>query len=731
MAIIGKIRDKSWLILLLVGGALLAFILTDYQKITGGNDFEYGYGTVYGEMVDMAAFDEEVRKEQENADFQAQMQGQQSQPVDRAAVWARFVEQIILDKEYEALGIDVSPAEFDAYLYGKQGFKVLSEIESQFKDSLTGLFSEKLLQQAIETLETSSNPEDVKRWEASKEYYTTRRKREKYFDILRQGMYVTKLEAKNDYIAKNEIKTISYVFKRYTDIKDEDIDASDKKLKAYWEKHKNEKKYENKVASREVKYFDILVEPSKEDSAAFMKTINKLKADFAKTKSDSLFVLKNSDVPFFSSSHQATFRSDKDEKARQGQTYPAYLDTVLKASKIGDIIGPYDDNGNTRIAKILDFNKYKLTVRHVLIGAQRADNAAVAKAQKKVDSLMTVINKDNFEEFVTKFSDDPGSKETGGKYEDFMDYEMVPEFSKFATDEPIGKIGYVQTDYGFHIMEVLEREEVNYPVLAVIQKTLTASTETVLAKDDEVNEMIYMLNDKLGAKDPGKGRVVLFDTLVAKADYFSRALTIEENNPKLYGFTSELTENKLLELAFNENAQVGDLVKAPIKEGNRYIIAILSAIREKGPAKFEDMEAAVKRDYIKEQKAKRIKAQMLEAKSMKALAEKVGMPDVVKADVTFANPQLEGAGYEPEVVGALFSGLKDGSRTLPLEGNAGVFVVQIEKTKKAPATSNYDGERETLQVEMAGNVDANAVRALTKLADVIDNRRFFEYNIRR
>lgn len=458
--------------------------------------------------------------------------------------------------------------------------------------------------------------------------------------------------------------------------------------------------------------------------------MDELKADFRKTKNDSLFVLKNSNVPFFSSSHQATFMADKDPKARQGQTYPAYLDTVLKVSKIGDIIGPYEDNGNIRIAKILDFNKYKLSARHILIAAQRGDDAAVAKAKKKVDSLMTLINKDNFEEFVAKFTDDPGSKETGGKYEDFMDFEMVPEFSKYATDEPIGKIGYVQTDYGYHIMEVLDRKEVNYPVLAIIQKTLEASRETVMAKDDEVNEMIYKLNDKLGAKDPGKARVVLFDTLVARSDYFARSLTIEENNPKLYGFTSELTENKLFELAFNANAQVGDLVKSPIKEGNRYIIAVLSSIRVKGEANYDDVEAAVKRDYIKEQKAKRIKAQMLEAKSMKALSEKL-KTDIKKADITFSNPQLEGAGYEPEVVGALFSGLKDGSRTLPLEGNSGVFVVQIEKTTKAPTTNDYEGERAALQVEMTGSVEANAVRGLTKLADVIDNRRFFEYNIRR
>lgn len=730
MAIIGKIRDKSWLILIIVGGALLAFILTDYQKMTGGSEFEYGYGTVYGEMVDMAAFDEEVRIAQEGADLQAQQQGQPSQPVDRAQVWTTFVEKVILEKEYEALGINVSPAEFDAYLYGKQGFKVLSEIESQFKDSVTGLFSEKLLQAAIDQLENSSNPDDVQRWETSKVYYTDRRKKEKYFDLLGQGMYVTKLEAKNEYNAQKELKSISFVFKRYADIKDEDINTSEKKLRAYFEKHKTEKKYENKVASREVKYFDVIIEPSEADSNEFDKKMRILKKEFAKAKNDSIFVMLNSDVRFYNSTHIATFRPEKDEKARQGMTYPEYMDTVFKTASIGTIVGPYDDNGNSRIAKILDFNKQKLSVRHILIAAQRADAAAVAKAQKKTDSLMTLITKANFEEYVTKFTEDPGSKETGGKYENFMDYEMVPEFSKFAMEEAIGKIGYVQTDFGFHIMEVLGREEVNFPVLAVIQKTLQASQETVADKEAEVDKLIYELNDRLSVKEPGKGRVVLFDTIVSRADYFPRAITIEENNPKLYGFNSKITEDKILELAFNADAQIGDLIKAPIKEGNRYVIAILSAIREKGPANFEDVEAAITSDYIKEQKAKRLKAQMLKVTSLKQLSDKLGVP-IEKSDVTFANPQLTGAGYEPEVVGAIFSGLKDGTRTLPLEGNSGVFVVQIEKTTKAPAVSNYQAERATLQTDLKTNVESNAIRGLTKLADVIDNRRFFEYNIRR
>ena len=737
MAIIGKIREKSWLILVIIGGALIAFILGDYNKGAGSIDYQYGYGTVYGEMFDMDAFNREVKIAQDNADLQSDQQADQQgqprpphQPVDKAVVWKQFVEKLILEKEFAALGIEVSPAEFDAYLYGKSGFEVLPEIKSQFLDSLTGEFNEKLLQSTIEQMETSEDPNEVQRWETNKEYFTNRRRQEKYLDVLSQGLYVTKLEAKNDYVAQKEVKSISFIFKRYAEIKDEDVPVTDEKLKAYFEKHKGEKKYQNKVSAREVKFFDITIDPSKQDSIDFNKEMNDLKARFAETKNDSTFVLANSDFKAYSSTHMLTFRPETDEKARQGVTYPVFMDSVFAKASVGDLVGPYEDNGNMRVAKILDFNENLLTARHILIAAQKGDDAAVAKAKRKTDSILPLLTSDNFEEYVTNFSDDPGSKETGGKYEDFMDYEMVPEFSKYATDEPIGKIGYVQTDYGFHIMEVLERKPVRFPVLAVIQKTLKASTTTVEDKEMEVDNLIYKLNDELALKESGEARVVLFDTIVSQAGHFSRATTIEENNPVVYGFKSQITEDKILELAFSEGAKVGDLIGSPIKEGNRYIVAILSSIKEKGETNFEDVKPAIEGDYIRDYKAKSLKAELVKGKSLNDLETKFGLKKQ-KADVTFANPQITGAGFEPEVVGAVFSGLADGERSLPIQGNTGVFVVQIEKTTKAPAAANYDVERAALEKGLVDNIQTSAVTGLTKLADVIDNRRFFDYNIRR
>ncbi|MBL4861524.1 MAG: SurA N-terminal domain-containing protein [Crocinitomicaceae bacterium] len=725
MAIIGKIRDKSWLILVIVGGALVAFILGDYNKGAAGVESKYGFGTVYGEKVDIAAFNDKVEIAGKNARQQAAQQGQEPQPVNETAIWKSYIQELVLAKEYEALGVMVSPTEFDAYLFGTDGFDVMPELAQGFTDSLTGQFNAKMLQTRIDQMESSEDANEQKLWEDSKEYYTNKRLKEKYFEILGQGLYVTKLEAKNEYIAQKETKSVSFVMKRYRDIKDDEINTSDEKLKAYFEEHKDEKKYENKFSTREVRFADVTIEPSKADSAEFNKTMNDLKSGLAATTNDSLYVLANSDVRYFV--RQIGYRPEGDANAKTGFTYPKYMDTIFRAAEIGTVVGPYEENGATKIAKVIDKQGQLLTARHILISAKRGETEAVAKAKRKTDSIMARINTDNFEEFVLRDSEDPGSKNKGGKYEDFVDGEMVPEFSKFAMEKPIGEIGYVQTDFGFHIMEVLGRKDGAIPNLAIIQKTLIASQATIDDKEKEAYDLLEKIYSMLSAQSDQFKKVELFDTIVKQAGLFSRPANIQENNPQINGFTSNFTETAILKLAFKEDAQVGDIVEAPLRDKNRRVIAIVSSIKVKGEVHFEDVKPAVKADYIQDQKAKRLMEKM-NGKSLNDLAKNGDR--IQNAEVTFANARILN-GYEPEIVGALFTGLKDGKMTQPIKGKQGVYVVRIDKTTKAPSAASYKTEKDQLLAQQKGKLQGQATNALIEKADVVDNRRFYEIGIRR
>lgn len=736
MALIGKIREKSWLLVLLIGLALLAFILSDYQSWFGGQEDQYGYGTVYGEMVDYNLYDKAVSNYQMMDQQQFQQQGREYTSRDQTAsenkAWNAIVDSILLQREFDKLGISVSDNEFDAYLYGEQGFKVLPDIEQSFLDPQTGLFSLKLLQKRIEEMKGSTNADEQLAWEQTKRSLTMRRQQEKYFQLLGQGVYVTKLEAEENYVARNRTKSISFVFKRLTDIPDEDIKISDADLKKYYEEHKNDKKYENRSNSRELRYFAVDILPSKNDTLKFNEKMASLKQQFASKSgavADSLFVIENSEWKYYIP--KAGFRPAGSPKANQNFMYPAEMDTVFKAASVGTVVGPYFDNGSYRLAKVIGVDNQLYSVRHILLQVQRQDTVGVAKMKKTADSLMAVVNTDNFESLVTQYSADNGSKADGGKIENFVAGEMVPEFSDFAKNNPVGKIGYVQTDYGFHIIEVLEKKSGYVPNLAIVQQTLKPSSNTLDDIDTEVHDLLYDLEDKIAKKNDIKSKVEAFDTLVSRSGYFAQTMNLDEKNLQVYGMRTVYAEDKLIELAFDEKNEAGTLYSAPIKDESRYIIAMLTVKREKGVPSFEAAELTMRRDLMNEKKADKIKSTMT-GKSVEELAKSMGMPEPQKADVSFSSPQIPGAGYEPEIIGTLFSaGLKDGQRTLPLTGKSAVYVIQINKTTKEPATKNFDEDVMTLENQVASNIQNDIMTALREKAEVVDNRRFLKVGIRR
>lgn len=734
MALIGKIREKSWLLLIVVGGAIVVFIFTSGGPNTGGGpEEEYGIGLMYGEKLDRDGFNSKVKEAGEIADRNAQSSGQPRQDVNEDAVWSQFVEEELLNKEFEALGIQVSKDEFDAYLYARNGFEPLPDLAQNFKDA-EGNFDPKALEEQINTLKSSDDPNMKKAWEQSKEYYMNQRQRQKYFDILSQGMYVTSLEAKQDYLANTEKKSVEFVVLNYSSVDENTIPQNDKALKAFYNKHKKEAKYKNRRSERIVRWADIKVLPSAKDSAKFEDDLAKIVTGFKNAKDDSAYAAKanlgSSDrLPFV---RKVGFRPEGSENsmAKQGFTYPRELDSTFMNSQVGDVIGPYDQNGSKRVAKVIGKGPL-LSVRHILIGAPREDSIAVAKAQKTVDSLMTFVNSENFEDYVNQFSDDkqPGQPvANGGKYENFVSGEMVTEFEDFAKDNAVGTIDYVQTQFGFHIIEVLDRQENVVPSLAVVQRTLKPSQETIAAAETQAYDLLGDLNSKIGKVKNEYKKVEKFDTLAKRADMTVRTMTIADNSPKVTGFTSEFAENEIFRLAYAEDAQVGDLVQSPVKDGERWVVAILADIKVKGETTFENARRTVVTEYLKEKKYRKLMAKM-SGKSIDEIAESENV-QAQNAEVVFGKSELGRISREPLIIGAIFSGLKDGKMTQPLKGTSGVYVVKIEKSMKAPEVPDYNTERNQLLATRRNQVQSAALNALKDMADIIDNRRFSSIRVR-
>ena len=743
MAIIGKIREKSGLLVGIVGLALLAFVLGDYQSMFGSSEGVYGIGLVNGDKVNENNYSILSARVQEQDRAQAERDqkgfGDAEMVAANDKAWNFTVDSILLLKEYEALGISVSDKEFNAYLLATDGFPILQDLASFFTDSLTGVVSEQStisgrqkLQETISQLKKSKEVGAKQQWEGTKKYFSDRRKQEKYFALLGQGVYVTKLEAKQEYLAQKEVKNISFVQYLFSDISDTDagIKVSESEIKAYYEDHKSDKKYKNRMASREVKIFEVAVQPSKKDTAEFSKEIIKLKADFLASTNDSLFVMKESESKMYFGDMRGIAVPQGHEKSNRFMSYPPDYDTIFKLANIGQLVGPYSMNEKMYISKVIGFTPSKLKARHLLIATNGSTDTKVLAAKRKTaDSLLKVINKTNFEALVLKYSDDPGSKDKGGLYENFLEGEMVKEFGGFCANNPVGKIAVVKTDFGFHIIEIMEKGNSKFPVLTTIERTFGASEETASNKDDEINNLLYKLDQKISKiEDPIK-KINLFDTIVRKANYFVRPLVFEDNNPKVYGLTSEMAEDKVLELAYGEDVTVGTLISYPIKDKNKYVIAIVTSIKEVGEPLYEQVRDQMEKEILIEKKAKRLMNKMSKTKNLAVLARN-GKTIVSDAQIIFGNPSIGNSGFEPEIVGALFSAIKDGQTTIPLKGKMGIYVVKVTKTTKAPITNSYQAEHDQL-LNAAMNVMQNeTLGALRKKAEVVDNRRLYNLRVR-
>jgi peptidyl-prolyl cis-trans isomerase D len=429
----------------------------------------------------------------------------------------------------------------------------------------------------------------------------------------------------------------------------------------------------------------------------------------------------------FTSTHLATFKSDDDPTARQGMTYPSALKPEFRKAKVGDVVGPYVDGKNYRIAKILDFNKNSLTVRHILVAASRGDQRGVFEAKLQTEKLMKEINHDNFEELVAKYSEDPGSKKKGGVYTDFLDYEMVPEFSKFAVEEEIGKIGYVQTDFGFHIMEVLERKLINLPVLAIISKPIRSSNVTKKEAQDKAEKIKNQLTERID-KESNTEIYTILKEVADEYNTFPIPLNLLDNSPILYGFDS-INSLTLLRFAYNELVKPGDVLTDPIVQDDRYIIPVFIDAFKKGVSPYQEIKAVLRRDLIEEKKVR----QIIEGIDLDINLEEIARnanTDVLDAEVRLGETGLSGKGYEPGLIGALFRE-GESNKMIIFAGKSGVYVVRIKSNSVGEGILSMKEMKNNLLKKQEDFVSGQQIQALRHKSTLVNNAILFHFGIRK
>jgi parvulin-like peptidyl-prolyl isomerase len=148
------------------------------------------------------------------------------------------------------------------------------------------------------------------------------------------------------------------------------------------------------------------------------------------------------------------------------------LDYIKKSIAEDLAIRSYLEGALAASGKVSDAeveNAYKedktATVRHILLLTQGKSASEKAEIRKKMEDILARARTgEDFAALAKQYSEDPGSKDNGGLYEDFARGTMVKPFDDAAFSVPVGQISdIVETNFGYHILKVEGRKKETRP----------------------------------------------------------------------------------------------------------------------------------------------------------------------------------------------------------------------------------------------------------------------------
>jgi peptidyl-prolyl cis-trans isomerase D len=687
MAVIGKIREKSSLLLIVIGVAMLAFILSDLMS-SGNSMFggDQNVGEIAGQEISGVEFENRVNEALR--EYEINNQTTASSVVKeqiREQVWNELITELILDKELEKLGVTVSPDElFDMV----QGPDPHPQVKQAFSNPQTGEFNPA---QVINFLKQKDNdPTTQAQWLLFEKAIEKERKINKYNTLISKGLYATTSMAKKNFIEQNRKMNLDFVAKRYIKVHDSTITVTEEEMQAYYEAHKYEYEQEE---GREIEYVRFDVIPTKEDTLEAKKWIEDIADDFKKSEDDSLFVSLNSDEPF-----DPTFKARKD--------LPLALDTTLFDAEIGTMVGPVLVGNKFFLAKLTKTKMIPDSVkaRHILIKTPNP-NQLDSTGYFKLDSIRNLVKKGaDFAKIAKEVSEDVGSAIEGGDLGWFTEGVMVPPFNNACFNGNVGDMPIVLSQFGWHLIKIEDQAAKSKRVqIARLARNIEPSSDTYDKVFAEATSF-YANNNSPEA----------FEKATEK-EYTKRLAEIRPNDKGIAGLENP---RELIVWAFNNEEGA---ISEPFQFDNVFVVAHVSKVKEEGYAPLEQVKIQVEIGAKKEKKAAMFIKEMEGETDLNKLAEKLKTTVETATGVTFAAYSIPNMGREPEVLG-MVSTLKEGQVSIPIKGNTGVYVVKMNKIFEAPDVKDYSANKTSLESAVSARVSMDVFEALKKRFGVKDER---------
>jgi len=638
MATLEKIRSKSVLLLIIIGVALLAFIIGDF--FNSGRTL-FGPGTtaakIEGLKVDINDLNNNVNEMSRSA------QGRMN--LDNAVIQNQVLSSMMAEalgaEEYEALGLTVTDAELSDAMLGRG------------KDYANYLLQQMGMQMSVEQFyDMMSNPaqynfagEDVtsvrQQWAAFERQIEKDLLNRKFMALLGGTLVANDLDARAMYADVNTTYNLEYAIKPYSSLSDDDprFAVSDEEIKAEWDSERS--RYALPEEVRNISYISVDIVPSEEDLAAARRNISEVIADL--NASDNLDCM----------AERSTFMTERNNVPVSVITDGA-LHQFADTAAVGTASVISDYNNNYVLAKL--FNRYSA------VDSVNVDLVAVAGTPAAVDSVLTMLNANVNTDSLKKVNGVAGINDSiwisvhNPNFDGIKEQLQTVSLGSAFVADSLNESAQVPAT----LIRINKRRAAEPIVdIAVISTQIRPSENTIYSLQDKLQEYIYANTD---AKS--------FNENARAAGFVAPTARVSLSTPQINGLSD--SQNVIYWAMKADKGAVSPIFGDD--QTGHYIVAAVNEIYEDYlPATDSQVKAMLTAKIRKDKKAAAMLAEYNgKASDVSGYAGLMGVqPSTVSVNFIQRNPHVGS-----KAVAAVAAAAK-GAVVGPLQDDNGVVVIKV------------------------------------------------------
>ncbi len=718
MTALGKIRSKGILLIIIIGLGLFAFIAEEAFRscngIKGQNSQQIG--EVLGEKIYVQDFQKLLDEYQDAMKLTMRTDNLSEDQLNQLKdqVWQQLVSERVMKEDCKKLGLTVTEDELQNVL--NDGTNQLLT-QTPFVNQQTGRFDVSILKQFIDAYrkaEASNNSQQLDQMRPAYNYWLfveknlrTQLLAQKYQSLLANCVLSNKVEAKMAFNEENEEAQIQLASIAYNTIKDADIKVTDEELKAKYEELKPA--FRQQQETRDVKMVDVQVKASATDRAQLQKDMAGYQKQLAAAADPTQVVSKSGSMIQYIGLPVS------------GKAFQQYPDIASKIDSMavgttGVVENTKDNTYN--IVRILSRTELPDSVefRQIQVGgktleAARASADSIQKALAAGGDFQAIAKRYGQDSTTTWF--------TGAMYEQASTMSQDNRaYIEALLNGAVGSTQNIELTQGNVVIQVLNRKAMkSKAVAAVIKKEIRFSDNTYSKAYNRFSQFVTQSQASLA--DLQKHATKFGYTVQDLNDFATSSHTV--------GNVGGSGIRDAIKWIFEaKEGQVSQLFEAG-KENDHLLVLCMTKIHPQGYRPWDDAQVKeiLKREVIRDKKAEMIMAKLKGVNSIAAAQAKGAKVSTVN-QITFAAPafiQATGAA-EPALSGAVAATAQGKFCSVPVKGNAGVYVFQVVKKQMRPAKYNEEQQIQMCR-QRAMQYMGNFMQDLVFGAGVVDNRYLF------